>query len=247
VSSGSRRRTFLIGSTYLVVAAAVYGLVILGMFSVFKFIGYAPWIRLTIAAIAFLFAAINIKDYFAFKRGVSLTISDRYKPKLYRDMRGVMAPGQSGMALIAATAAMAAGITVVEMPCTAGLPLLWTKLVSATAIGHAGFLVLLALYLLMFLLDELAVFGAVLITLRASRLDETEGRVMKLIGGVVMLTLAVVLLVNPSLMESVRSTVVVFGAALAASGLVIVVHRWLLPRLGVRIGLDDEPGGGAAD
>jgi thiol-disulfide isomerase/thioredoxin len=238
VNTGSRKKTLLVGLTFLGVAAALYGVIILGLFSVFAFVGYELWIRIAVALIALAFALINIKDYFWFKEGVSLTISDKYKPKLYRDMRGLLSPDKSTLALIGATAAMALGITLVEMPCTAGLPILWTKLIAANNVGIVAFALLLGLYLLMYLADELVVFTTVVVTLRASRLEEKQGRILKLVGGVVMLTLAAVLLVDPKLMDSVRDSALVFGAAIALSLLVLVVHRKVLPRLGIVIGTE---------
>lgn len=46
------------------------------------------------------------------------------------------------------------------MPCTAGLPILWTKLIAANNVGAGMFALLLGVYLLMYVLDELLVFIA---------------------------------------------------------------------------------------
>lgn len=170
INTGSRKKTLAVGLTYLVVAAGLYGLIILGLFSVFAFVGYALWIRIAVALVALSMAAVNIKDYFWFKAGALLTISDEHKPGIYRDIRNILSPGKSGLALVGATAAMAGGITLIEMPCTAGLPILWTKLIASNNVGALEFGLLLGLYLLLFMIDELAVFLSAVITLRASRL-----------------------------------------------------------------------------
>ena len=133
------------------------------------------------------FAALNIKDYFWFQVGPSLTLSDRYKPGLFRRMRGLLAPGASAPALIGGAAVMAMGVTLVELPCTAGLPMLWARLVAAQGVTGAAFGALLGLYLLMYALDELVIFGVVLVTLRAAKLQEAQGRLLKLVGGVALL------------------------------------------------------------
>ena len=64
------------------------------------------------------------------------------------------------------------------------------------------FVALLLLYMLIYQLDELGIFLAAVISLRASRLEEKHGRVLKLFGGTLMLTLAAVMLFNPSLMAA---------------------------------------------
>lgn len=239
VNTGSRVKTVLVGSTFLVVAAVVYAVLIVGLFSAFTFIGYALWIRVAVALIAGAMAVINIKDYFWFKRGVSLTIADEHKPQIYRGIRGILAPNQSALALVGATAAMAFGITIIEMPCTAGLPILWTKLIAANNVGTVMFASLLGLYMLMYVLDELLVFLSAVITLRATRLEEKQGRILKLVGGIVMLTLGIVLLVDPLLMDSIVNSMVVFGVAFLVAFAVLIVHRKILPRWGIVIGTEE--------
>jgi cytochrome c biogenesis protein CcdA/thiol-disulfide isomerase/thioredoxin len=236
IHSGSRKKILIVGLTFLLVTAAVYGLFIVGLFKVFTFVGFLGWIRAVVAVIALGFAAINIKDYFWFKEGVSLTVADKHKPKIYQDIRGLMAPDKSSLALIGATLVLALGIALVELPCTAGFPVLWTNLLAAQQVDTLTFALLLGLYMLIYLLDELIVFGTVVVTLKASKLEEKHGRVLKLVGGLVMLALAVVLLVNPDLMNSLTSSMLVFGVAFGLAGLVLLVHRVVLPRFGIYIG-----------
>lgn len=60
--------------------ALVYALFIAGLFSIFSVVIFAHWVRGVIPLIAAGFAAINIKDFFWFKKGVSLTIPETSKP-----------------------------------------------------------------------------------------------------------------------------------------------------------------------
>ena len=90
--------------------------------------------------------------------------------------------------------------------------------------------------MLIYQIDELAIFLAAVFSLRASKLEEKHGRVLKLIGGTLMLTLAGVMLVNPNLMNSLSASLIVFGVAFALAGLILLVHRVVLPRFGIRIG-----------
>jgi cytochrome c biogenesis protein CcdA/thiol-disulfide isomerase/thioredoxin len=240
IHSGSRKKTLIVGLTFLLVTTTVYVLFIVGLFKVFTFISFVGWIQVLVAAVALAFALINIKDYFWYKEGISLTVSDKQKPKIYRDIRKLMAPDKSNLALIGATIVMALGISLVELPCTAGFPVLWTNLVAAQQVDSLTFSLLLGLYMLIYLLDELVVFGTVVITLRASKLEEKHGRVLKLVGGVVMLTLAVVLLVDPELMNNISSSIRIFGAAFAAAGLILLVHRKVLPYFGIYVGSETQ-------
>lgn len=238
IHSGSRRKTLIVGLTFLITTTLVYGLFIVGLFSIFTFVGFIGWIQVAVALLALAFALINIKDYFWYKEGVSLTIGDQHKPKIYRDIRGLMSGDKSTLGLIGATAAMALGIALVELPCTSGFPVLWTNIMAAHEVTAATFAALLGLYMLIYLADELLVFGSVVVTLKASKFEEKQGRVLKLIGGMVMLALAITLLIDPAIMNNIASSLLVFGAALSAALVILVLHRHILPRYGVYIGTE---------
>lgn len=229
--TGSRRLTMLIGLVFITVTALVYALFIAGIFSALSVMTVSGWVRVLVALVAGAFALVNIKDYFWFRQGVSLSIPEASKPGIYRRIRSVTQHTDNVPALVAGTAALAAGVSFVELACTAGFPVVWSNLLTAQGVTAATFVGLLLLYMLVYQLDELLVFGAAVVTLRASKLQETHGRVLKLVGGMLMLTLAVVMIVDPALMNSLASSLLVFGIAFAATAAVLLVHRVLLPRL----------------
>jgi thiol-disulfide isomerase/thioredoxin len=241
--TGSRKKVFIIGLVFLTVTSLVYALFIAGLFTMFTIVSFAPWIRIVIALVALFFAAVNIKDYFWYKAGISFTIADEKKPGLYKSMRRVLSAGDSMPALIGATIVMSAGASLVEFSCTAGFPVLWTNLLAAQGVTALTFAALLGLYMVIYQLDEIAIFMAAVVSLRASKLEEKQGRILKLVGGMLMLTLAVVMLVNPNLMNRVTTSLLVFAVAFAAAGLVLLVHRVILPRFGVTIGTEFAPRG----
>ncbi|MCX7670065.1 MAG: thioredoxin family protein [Anaerolineae bacterium] len=236
--TGSRKKVLIIGLVFLTVTSLVYVLFIAGLFTMFTIVSFAPWIRAVVALLALFFAAVNIKDYFFYKEGISFTISDEKKPGLYRSMRRVLNAGESLPALIGATVVMSAGASLVEFSCTAGFPVLWTNLLASQGVTVLVFVALLALYMLIYQIDELAIFLGAVFSLRASKLEEKHGRILKLIGGTLMLTLAAVMLINPNLMSSVGSALVIFVIAFGMAALILLVHRTILPQFGVHIGTE---------
>ncbi|MEM7054643.1 MAG: hypothetical protein AAF446_08865, partial [Pseudomonadota bacterium] len=84
-------------------------------------------------------------------------------------------------------------------------------------------------------------FGIAVFTLRIDRFKESQARVLKLIGGVVMIALAAVLIIEPEIMSQLGPAIGVFLAAFAAVGLIVLLHKHLLPRFGIQFG-DRESG-----
>jgi thiol-disulfide isomerase/thioredoxin len=221
----TRRRVAVVGGTFLTVTGLLYGAFIVGVFSVLTFVQHLGAVRLGVAGLALLIGAINVKDYVAFKRGPSLTISDRHKPWIYRAGRSIRDPGRSLPAVIGVTTVMAAGIALIELPCTAGFPVIWTGIMRTQGVEGAAFAALLALYLLIYVVDELVLFVAAVVTLRIGRFQESHGRMLKLVGGTVMLALGGVLIVAPGLMDDLVGVTMVMGGAIGAAAAIVLAGR----------------------
>ncbi len=236
--TGSRKKVLLIGLIFLTVTAGVYALFIAGLFTVFKIVSFVGWIQVLVALVALFFGLVNIKDYFWYQEGISFTIADEKKPGIFRRIRSIMDASQSIWGLAAGTILLAGGVSLVEFSCTAGFPVIWTNLLVSQKVTTITFILLLLVYLLIYQIDEMGIFLAAVFSMRASKLEEKHGRILKLIGGMLMLTLAGVMLINPGLMNKLSSSLIVFAVAFMATMLILFLHRRVLPALGIRIGTE---------
>ncbi len=225
IASGSRRRVAVVGVSFLLTTALIYGAFIAGLFSVLAFAFALPWVRWAVALFALGFGLVSIKDYFWYGRGVTFSIPEGQKPGIYQRLRRLRQQDMGTPALIGATVAMAAGIALVELPCTAGFPVIWSGILAERDVGGAGFAGLLAVYVLVYLSVELAIFAIAVSGMSLGRMGEDHGRALKLLGGAVMVALAGALALRPELMEDLTGTLGLFGAALALAVLVLLVHR----------------------
>lgn len=223
--SRSRRRLAAVGIVFLTITTALYGLYIVGVYSILSFVAYLTWIQRAVAGVAGVFGLINIKDYFWPDRGASLSITEERRPGLFRRMRALGRPEEPLGGVLTGTVALAIGVSLVETPCTAGLPILWTDLLAARDVSTTTAVALFCVYMAVFLVDELAVFAAAVVTMRAAKLQEQHGRILKLVAGVVMLALAITMIVDPGRLDSLWGTAVVFGSAGVVTLLVALVDR----------------------
>ncbi len=226
IHSGSRGRIALVGLTFLATTAVIYGGFIAGLFGILGLVLHLGWVRWLVGSLALAIGAIDVKDYFWFKTGPSLTIADRHKPGLYSGIRRLIDPTRSTPALVGATVLLGSGAAVVELPCTAGFPVVWNGIMLEHGVTGLGYTALLVVYMVVYLLDELVVFAVAVVTMRLERFSEGSVRLLKLLGGSIMLALGLVMLVRPALMNDITGTVLVFATALAAASLVAVLHRW---------------------
>lgn len=225
ISSGSRRRVVVVGASFLATTALIYGAFIAGLFGMLTFGLAVHWIRWVAAGFALVFGLVNIKDYFWYRRGLSFSIPEGTKPGIYQRMRLLRQEDLGTPSLIGATVLMAAGIAIVELPCTAGFPVLWSGILTERGIAGGTFLAALAVYVLVYLSIELTIFVLAVTGMSIGRMGERHGRALKLIGGIVMVALAGALAVRPAMMEDLAASGALFAGALALAALILLVRR----------------------
>ena len=227
--SGSRRRVAAVGGVFLLVTSTMYGLYMVGSYSALSYAGSLDWIQRGVALVVGVLGLLQLKDAVGIAAGPSLSVSKGSRPGLYARMRGLADPQRSVMAVLGATVLLAVGVSLMETPCTLGLPVMWTNMLSERDVPFAGAAVLFVLYLTVFLIDELAVFVVAVATMRAMKVQEHHGRGLKMVSGVVMLTLAVTMVLWPDAMDGVGGSLVVFGVAAALATAGVLLQRQLLP------------------
>ena len=226
IASGSRRRVAVVGVSFLITTALIYGAFIAGLFSIMAWAFALPWLRWAVAVFALGFGLISIKDYFWYGRGISFSIPQGQKPGIYQRLRRLRQEDMGLPALIGATVAMASGIALVELPCTAGFPVLWSGILAERGVtAGAGFWLLLALYVLIYLGVELVIFAVAVTGMSLGRMGEGHGRALKLIGGAVMVALAGAMALRPEMMEDFAASAALFAGAIGLAALVLLVER----------------------
>jgi hypothetical protein len=172
--------------------------------------------------VAVVVGLINIKDFFWFKQGVSLTLSEQAKPKLFQRMRGLLQV-RSLPVLLAATISLALFANMYEFLCTAGFPMVYTRILTLSDLTTAQYYAYLLLYNVVYIVPLLIIVLLFVTTMGARKLQESEGRGLKLFSGTMMLALGIVLLFVPSLLQNLVAVLfIVLSAILIAASFVLL-------------------------
>ena len=86
----NRLRMFAIAGTFVAVEGIAYFIFMAAWLNLFLLIGLSRISEIVIAVIALLAGLINLKDFWFYGRGVSLSITDGAKPDIYARMRRIM-------------------------------------------------------------------------------------------------------------------------------------------------------------
>ena len=194
---GNRRRMLLIAGTFVVVEGLAYFAFMAAWLNLFLFIGLSRTSEIVLGVIAGVAGIINVKDFWAFGQGVSLSIPATAKPTLYTRMRRILQAKQT-IGAVAGAALLALLVQVIELLCTSGFPALYTRILTMRNLDSWSYYGYLLLYNVFYILNHIIILAIGVVTLSQRRLQEKEGRWLKMVSGLVMLGLAAYLIVKPS-------------------------------------------------
>ena len=191
-----RKKMFLIGGVFVAVSGLVYFAFMAAWLNIFFLIGMSRLTQLLLGAIALLVGSLNVKDYFAFGAGLSVGIPERAKPRIYRQVRQIIR-AENLTGALAAVSLLALLVNTVELLCTAGIPAIYTRVLTEQALPGWAYYGYLALYNLAYMADDSLMLAIAVVTLSGRKLQERGGRWLKLVSGMVMLALGLILLLRP--------------------------------------------------
>ncbi|QWV93295.1 hypothetical protein KP004_19350 [Geomonas oryzisoli] len=224
IHARSRRRMFLIGGVFVLVSGVLYFLFLAAWLNLFLVAGTLPAVTTAAGVLALLIGLVNVKDFFLFRQGVTLSIPEGKKPMLFARMRRLMKAEQLP-ALLAGTGVLAVAANSYELLCTAGFPMVFTRALTLHRLSAPGYYSYLALYCLVYVVPLAAIVAVFTVTLGGRKLSEWQGRVLKLVSGLMMLGLAGVLLVRPSLLSDPAVSALLLAATLALAGVLALCFR----------------------
>jgi thiol-disulfide isomerase/thioredoxin len=225
-----RSRMLLIGGIFVLFSGLIYFLFMAAWLNIFMIIGQITAITVAGGVVALLIGGINVKDFFLFKQGVSLSIPESAKPKLFERMRGLL-KAPTLPAMVAGTMVLAVSANAYELLCTAGFPMVYTRVLTLHKLTTAQYYEYLVLYNIVYVLPLALIVAVMTITLGARKLTEWQGRQLKLLSGLMMLSLGLVLIVNPALLNNVLASVIMLGGVVFLSWMTILVTKRLRPEV----------------
>jgi glutaredoxin len=196
VNLRDRLKMTLIAGTFVAVSGLVYFVFMAAWLNMFLLIGLSQPIQIGLGTIALLVGAVNVKDFFALRRGISLSIPESAKPGLYARIRRILQADNLAGALTGIVI-LAGLVNLVELLCTAGFPALYTQILTLQKMPAWEYYSYLGLYNLAYIFDDSLMVTIAVVTLSHRKLQERAGRWLKLTSGLVMAGLGGVLLLQP--------------------------------------------------
>lgn len=226
----SRRRMLLIGGIFIFFSGFLYMIFMFFMYELFRQLqtNSATLLLITIAvgAIVLPMGLLNIKDFFYFKKGASLSIPDSKKPKIYKKMRGLVKNPKLGATLIG-TIVLAGTVNFYELLCTLGLPFAFTKALSNFSIANesATYYFYILLYNIVYVIPLFIIVLIFVVTLGKRKLSEWHGQVMKLVSGIMLTSFGIIFLTNYKLLENVLTPILLLLISIGSTAVIAFFYK----------------------
>jgi len=224
VHAHSRKRMLLIGGVFVFFSGCLYFLFMATWLNLYFIIGHLAAVTYIAGALALIISLINIKDYFFFKKGLSLSIAETSKPKLFEKMRGLLKT-ESLPSILTGSIVLAITANSYELLCTAGFPMVYTRVLTLNSLTSGKYYAYLALYNLIYILPLAGIVIFFVATLGSRKLTNWQGRVLKLLSGLMMFCLALVLLINPVLLQNVMLSVLLLIGITVMTTVVVLATK----------------------
>jgi len=194
-----RKRMWLLGTSFIFASAFVYFLFLTAWLNLFLFLGFIPLIRLIIGLLALGAAGYYLRDYWVNRSGGCQVMADSKRQQIFVRLQAITQKKQLALALLGIVL-LAFAVNLVELICSAGLPAIFTQVLSMSKLSPWQYYAYLLFYILIFMLDDLIIFVVAMVTLKAVGVESKYSRFSHLVGGILMLIIGLLLIFKPELL-----------------------------------------------
>lgn len=193
-----KKKMWYLGSLFIVASASVYLLFMLAWLNIVMTVSEIKWVQILIAIVALAGGLINIRSYLKERKSDSgcQVVDDKKRKKIFNKIKKFTHEKSLLLASIGVVL-LAVSVNVVELACSAGLPVLFTNILALNDLSQEMSSLYIVIYILFFMLDDLIIFAIAMFTLQVTGVTTKYTKYTHLIGGIIMLLIGLLLIFKP--------------------------------------------------
>jgi len=122
---------------------------------------------------------------------------EKKKKKIVQKMKEIVKKDSFWLAL-GGIIILAASVNLIELVCSAGLPVVFTQVLAMSNLSQWQYLLYMLLYIFIYMLDDIIIFVAAMMTLKVTAKTNKYTHYSHLIGGILMIIIGILLLFKPA-------------------------------------------------
>lgn len=188
-----KKRMWILGLTFLVSSALVYMLFMMAWLKVAVAL-LKTWLQYLVALVAIIAGIFNLYNFNKTRKQENgCTVTNKKQRKTIMNRIKKVIGEKHFIIAILGMIALAASINLLELACSAGLPVLFTQILSFNELNSIQNFIYIVIYILCFLLDDIIVFSIAMITLKVTGISNKYTKYSHLIGGVIMILIGLLM------------------------------------------------------
>ena len=192
-----KKRMWILGSTFLLISALIYLIFMMSWLNLANLLISVVWVRVIIAIVSLVGCIINLRGYIKHRKVSGCdVVDDKKRNKIITRIKKFTTEKNFWLAILGVIV-LAISVNVVELACSAGLPVMFIEILSLNNLTAIEEIIYIVLYMLFFLLDDFVVFVIAMTTLSLTGVSSKYGNLSKLIGGILMLLIGLLLMFKP--------------------------------------------------
>lgn len=192
-------KRWILGVVFIVASAFVYFLFMAAWLNFFLFVGYATWMRYLIGGFAAGLGIYNLYQFATNPEGGCKVTGSKKRRKVFENIKKIVRDKRFIFS-IAGIILLAFAVNLVELVCSAGLPAIFTRVLTLSDLPLWQYYAYLLLYIFFFMIDDLIIFFTAMITLHATGIEGKYARFSNLIGGIIIFLLGFLLIFKPGVL-----------------------------------------------
>jgi glutaredoxin len=195
-----RLRMWFLGGAFLLTSGLVYFGFLAAWLNVFLLIGALLWVRLAVGCVALASGAYYLHA-FATDAAAECKVTNLAQRRRIMDALRASVYEKRFLLAVAGIVVLAVAVNLIELLCSAGIPAVFTDVLAMTGLPSWQRYLYLLLYVLVFMLDDAAIFVIAMMTLAATGMTSRYLRLSHLLGGIGMIGIGTLLLFAPDLLN----------------------------------------------
>ncbi len=200
ISLKSRKKIALVGGTFIFAEGLLYFLFMTAWLNVFLAVEYGLLTRILIGVFGIVFGILRFKDFLTWKPGVCKVIDhSESQVKLVDKMKRVL-ESTTVPAMVLGVIALAFGVNLIEFVCSAGFPVIYTRILALQNITGIQYYLYLLGYNILYMLDDFIVFGVAFFTFNRFNFSDKYNKYSTLVAGILIFILGILMIFKPQLL-----------------------------------------------
>lgn len=199
INAGSKRKLWLVGMVFILTSSLSYFLFLTAWLNIFLLVGYLTIIRVIVGILAIAVGVYFLVNYFKKTKQEAVTCdiaSSQGKNKFIRRLERVLSQ-EKILTIIIGVILIAFSVNVIEFMCSAGVPAIYTQILSQNNLPKISSYWYLVVYVFFYMLDDIIVLLIAAFTWRLFAGTNRATKLSHLIGGVLILILGILMIVKP--------------------------------------------------